>query len=269
MVVFLQGFPGSQATAASADLMAGLFSFFLEIFGPLTIYWLNFYTKSKYKYIGFFIIILALFTTLSGVGFVCFFAYLISICYYYVLRKGVSVKTKIVVSLSLSLFLFFIIFVFSDIFDFVWGIIEFKLDSNNVSHADRVSRFDAVDKLSGFAYLIGYGPAAFSTLNTETFISLYLGILMNTGILGLVLFMLFSYKKYKKILRFSDDNCKFAFMSSFLFAIFHLTFIDIIYVPWFWVLLSLIDVIYLKEKHIKKINKLYDSPKNTLLLVRE
>ena len=122
-----------------------------------------------------------------------------------------------------------------------------KMDSDNTSNSDRSARFTAIDKLSGFAYLVGYGPAAFSTLKVDSFISFYLGILMNTGIIGMTLFTLFCLSKYRSIKKIKDLDCSFALKCSFFFACFHLAFIDIIYVPWFWVLLSIIDVINLKE----------------------
>jgi len=193
-------------------------------------------------------------TTMSGIGLLFLAIYLLLTFDNYIFRKNTSLLFKMRVMFIAFIFLFFVV-LYQDFFSTLKGLIAVKLDADSASYTDRVNRLDAISNLSGFAYLIGYGPAAFSTLNVDSFISFYLGVFMNTRIFGTIIFILFSLSKFISITRIEDADCRFALKSSFLFACCHLAFIDIIYVPWFWVLLSLIDVIYLKEKSLK-FNKL-------------
>lgn len=229
---------------------SGHFSFFVEIFGPLSVFWINRNLKSPFKLLSLVIILLGLMTTMSGVGLLLLGIYLFMLFDFNLFRKKTSTAVKVkVIFYAIGLF-FLLFFIYPDLFSSILDLIAVKMDSDTTSNSDRVGRFAAIDKLSGVAYLIGYGPAAFSTLNVDSFISLYLGILMNTGIIGIILFTLLCLSKYRSIMRIKDIDCRFALKCSFIFACFHLAFIDIIYVPWFWVLLSLIDVIYIKEKKI-------------------
>lgn len=226
---------------------SGQFSFFIEIFGPISVFWITKNLNFPLKFFALTIIILGLLSTMSGVGILLLAIYLFLTFEYYIFKKKTTFLFRMKVIFVLAGF--FVIFLeFQDFFLNLQGLVAAKIDGDNASHSDRVSRFDALSKLSGLAYIIGYGPAAFSTLQVDSFISLYLGILMNTGVIGLVLFFLFCLQKFKTILRIEDLDIRFALKCSFLFACIHLVFIDTIYVPWFWVMLVFIDVINKKEK---------------------
>ena len=226
---------------------SGHFSFFVEIFGPLSVFWINKNLKFPLKLLALAIILLGLMATMSGVGLLLLGIYIFMFFDFYLFRKKTSTRVKVkLIFYAIGLF-FLLIVLYPDFFSNIRDLIAVKMLSDNVSNIERLGRFTAIDKISGLAYLVGYGPAAFSTLNVDSFISLYLGILMNTGIIGITLFTLFCLSKYRSIKKIKDVDCRFALKCSFLFACVHLAFIDIIYVPWFWVLLSLIDVIYKKE----------------------
>ena len=228
---------------------SGHFSFFVEIFGPLSVFWINKNLRFSLKVISLAIILFGLLTTISSVGLLLLLIYIIMLFAFYLFRKKTSTRVKFKVFIY-ACGLLLAVTLNADFISSVWDVITMKLDSDNTSSSIRVGRFDSIDKLSGLAILIGFGPAAFSTLGVDSFISLYLGILMNTGVIGITLFTLFCLSKYRYIQRIQDEDCRFALKSSFLFACFHLAFIDIIYVPWFWVLLSLSDVIFIKEKNV-------------------
>lgn len=228
---------------------SGHFSFFVEIFGPLSVFWINKNLRFPLKFISLVIILLGLMATMSSVGLLLLVIYIIMLVDFYLFRKKTSTTVKVKVFFYVC-GLLLAVTLNADFFSSVWDLITMKFDSDNTSHSIRVGRFDSIDKLSGLAILIGFGPAAFSTLGVDSFISLYLGILMNTGVIGITLFTIFCWSKYGYIKRIRDIECRLALKSSFLFACIHLAFIDIIYVPWFWVLLSLIDVIFLKEKKV-------------------
>lgn len=230
---------------------SGHFSFFVEIFGPLSIYWILQNARSLIKLPLVLVILLGILATMSGVGLLLMLVYLFLFTIFYVFRKESSLSAKFGVLSAILSIICLALIIYPEVFSTVWNLIALKMDSDNASHADRAGRFAAIDKLSGIAYLIGYGPAAFSTLNVDSFISLYLGILMNTGLFGLFLFGLFCLSKYKRVINIADKELSFALKWAFLFACLHLAFIDIIYVPWFWVLLSLIDVISYKERNLE------------------
>ena len=226
---------------------SGQFSFYVELLGPLSVFWINKNFKFPFKLIALAIIILGLMATMSGVGLLLLGVYIFLFFNSHLSRKRTSSTTKA----KLLVYAFGIVYLigvyYSDGFSTIFGLITIKIDPDNFSYLDRSGRFYAIEKLSGVAYLIGYGPAAFSTLDVNSLISFYLGVLMNTGVIGVLLLSLFCFSKYRIIKKIKDIDCRFALKCSFLFACFHLIFIDTIYVPWFWVILALIDVIYLKE----------------------
>ena len=199
---------------------SGHFSFFVEIFGPLSVYWINKNLRFPFKLTALAIILLGLIFTLSGVGLLLLLFYLFMLFNSYLFKRKASSSVKIkLIFYAIGLF-YLILVLYPDFFTTVWNLIAVKTELDNESYLERVGRFAAMDKLSGFAFLIGYGPAAFSTLNVNSFISLYLGILMNTGILGLILYALFCLSKFNSIIRIKDIDCRFALKCSFLFSCF-------------------------------------------------
>ena len=229
---------------------SGHFSFFVEIFGPLSIYWILNNLKASFKLVTIGVIVLGLVATMSAVGLLFMFVYIGMFANFYIVEQNSKVSAKILFLVSLIAFLVVITVVYPEVFSTIWDLIMMKLNPENVSHADRASRFSAIEKMSGIAYLIGYGPAAFSTLNVDSFISFYLGVFMNTGIIGLWLFLCFCLSIFHKIKSIRDANLRFALKTSFFFACAHLAFIDIIYVPWFWVMLSIAEVVSKKNSEI-------------------
>lgn len=229
---------------------SGHFSFFVEIFGPLSIYWILNNLNASFKLVTIGVIVLGLVATMSAVGLLFMFVYIGMFANFYIVEQNSKVSAKFLFLISLIAILVVITVVYPEVFSTIWDLIMMKLNPENVSHADRASRFSAIEKMSGIAYLIGYGPAAFSTLNVDSFISFYLGVFMNTGIIGLWLFLCFCLSIFHKIKSIRDANLRFALKTSFFFACAHLAFIDIIYVPWFWVMLSIAEVVSKKNSKI-------------------
>lgn len=229
---------------------SGHFAFFLEIFGPLTVYWLSRNVRLIFQYFGYIVICLGMLVTMSGIGVLFLAIYLLLL----LVANIRSSKNRISSRLKYLLFsLTVVVMIYTtipDLIDGLVGIVMSKFDSKNFSRLDRLSRFSALRELSGLSFLIGYGPAAFSTLGTKTFISLLLGIIMNTGAIGLISFSLFYLSKLVLSRRIRDVKLSFALQTSLIFAGVHLLFIDIIYVPWFWLLLAILDVVYVKEKRL-------------------
>lgn len=230
---------------------SGHFSFYVEIFGPISVYWIIQNIKSPFKKIFHILtIVLGIMATMSAVGLMFLFVYIALFLNFVIFKNKSSLSVKLGILTCVIAIMSLGVYLYPDLFSTIWDLIVMKLDPDNASFSDRSSRFDALEKLSGVALFIGYGPAAFSTLNVDSFVSLYLGILMNTGVLGFILACLFCFKKYRRVQMIYDRECRFALKWSFIFACAHLAFIDIIYVPWFWILISLIDVIYYKERDL-------------------
>lgn len=229
---------------------SGHFSFFVEIFGPISVYWITQNIKSPLRILLILTIVLGIMATMSAVGLLFLLVYVVLFLNFVIFKNESTLSVKLGILTCVLAIISLGVYLYPDLFSTIWDLIVMKLDPENASYSDRSSRFSALEKLSGISLLIGYGPAAFSTLNVDSFVSLYLGILMNTGILGFVLACLFCLNKYRRVQMIYDGECRFAFKWSFLFACAHLVFIDIIYVPWFWVLVSLIDVIYYKEREL-------------------
>ena len=96
----------------------------------------------------------------------------------------------------------------------------------------------------GINLFIGYGAGAYSSLNISSLVSFYVGILLNTGILGILLYSLFIITQARMIFRIEELRFKAAFFMSFVIATTHYLFVDNIYVSWYWIMLSLAYCFY-------------------------
>lgn len=227
---------------------SGHFSLYLEIFVPITLAWLLNTRKKKIILISYISIVLfALFFSFSAYGLVALMIAIFIYLYYYVFSVG-NFK-----SLMRNLFMFFfivliVIIVFPSIWELAYQTVTAKLDVDNSSFSDRNSRIVGLDQyLSGVNLMIGYGPAAFSTLKTPSFISLYVGILMSAGILGILLFMGFLLFTFYHILQIRNKDMRCGFVIAFTISTIHFCFVDLIYLPWFWTMLALAHVFRVKE----------------------
>ena len=229
--------PGSFGGIRARSFMeeSGHYSLFLEIFAPLSIYWCSKYIKSIIlRFLSYILMITGLIVSFSAIGFVCMgigvFGFLI--------WRFKSSKKKYG-TILLALFIIGILMFIPGVYDMLTNVVSTKLDPENTSNISRSNRFDALQYFEGIYMFTGYGPAAYDTLKVDSFVSFYLGILMNTGIFGLFFYLLFIIKMYINIRDIKDKTLKFAFTLSMLFSTMHYAFVDNIYVPWFWVMLSI------------------------------
>jgi hypothetical protein len=226
---------------------SGHFSFFWELFSPISVYWINKNIKSKIlRYTFFFILILGLLLSFSAYGFVCLVLWAGALLYYH-LKKVNKSSELIVLVFYLIAALLLLVFLVPDLVDMIFNIIQAKLDPEDGSHADRANRLVVLDNLSFEYILTGYGPDAAGTLHTDSFVSFYLGVLMSTGLIGGIFLALFFIRQLFYVMNLKDGDLRFTFSLSLIFALMHLMFIDIIYVPWLWVFLSLLCNVYYKE----------------------
>ena len=232
---------------------SGQFSLYWELFAPLSVYWINNNISNIFKKnICYSIILAGLILCFSAFGFVCLLLWSISFVFFY-LYGAKSYKKVIATILCVVIISLLIILLFPEVIELFSYIIGGKLDPENNSYSDRASRFEVLKYLDFASIMTGYGPNAAGTLNfNNSFVSFYLGALMNTGVLGLTCFGLFLLNQLRYVRKMSDRNLKFAFFLSLWFSTMHLMFVDNIYVPWFWVMLSLLGVTHFKEKDMLK-----------------
>ena len=219
---------------------SGHFSFFLEAFVPLSIHWINRNVTSKgTRWLFYAVVSLSLFVSFSAAGFALFLiGALIFLCFK--IKNSDNISRVVIIIAQVLLVVFVAVVLIPEIYETIESIISSKLDPSNSSHSDRENRFEVLSFFTGLPVLVGYGPAAFSTLNTDSFVSFYLGVLMSTGILGSCFFFLFIVRQYVYALRLKDDSLKIAFVVSITMVVLHLAFVDNIYTPWMWILFSLL-----------------------------
>ena len=219
---------------------SGQFALFLEIFAPITIVWIFTNTKCKViRYLYLFVIIISLLLSFSSFGLIALLISVLIYLYYYIF-SSVSLNVLLKKLFLTCIICLFIVLIFFPILDMGYQVVMTKLDTDNSSFNDRSDRIIGLEHfLSGVNLIVGYGAAAFSTLKTPSFISLYVGILMSTGILGIVLFLSFLLNSFRRILRIKDKRVRWAFVAAFVTSTIHFCFVDLIYVPWYWTMLAL------------------------------
>lgn len=238
------GFALDKVRARSFMEESGQFAFYWELFAPLTIYWFMKFVKKKVLLIFVVVeLLISLFVTYSAAGFMCVGIASIFLLYDLLINKGQVNRSKIIVVLLFVVVVgICVIVLIPDVFDAIEEVVRNKTHAGNSSYDIRTSRFNALKELDGINLFMGYGPAAFSTLHTETFISLYLGVLMNTGLLGLFFIFLFFISKYVMIRKNNNYALKIVFTTSIVMGVAHFSLIDLIYIPWFWLLMILVDL---------------------------
>ncbi|MBQ9230721.1 MAG: hypothetical protein IJ190_06000 [Prevotella sp.] len=219
---------------------SGQFSFFLEAFAPLSVYWIHRNVKRDLlEWLMYAVMAVALFVSFSAAGYALFLIGGVIFVFYQM--KNSKSASNIVGILFMLLIVALIVFViFPDVYESIRLIIEGKLDPESSSHHDRANRFVALQHFQGIAILFGYGPAAFSTLRIESFVSFYLGVLMSTGIIGTLFLVLFFLRQYHYLFKLKNYSLKITLIISLTMVLLHLAFVDNIYTPWLWVLLSFI-----------------------------
>lgn len=232
---------------------SGQFSLYWELFAPLAVYWINNNISNIFKkYICYSIILAGLILCFSAFGFVCLLLWGISL-FFFNLKNAKNRRAIVTIFFNVVVVILLVVLLVPEIIELFSYIIGGKLDPENGSHSDRASRLEVLSYLDVTSIIIGYGPNAAGTLKFDnSFVSFYLGVLMNTGVLGLTCFGMFLLNQLNYVRKMTDRNLKFAFFLSLWFSSMHLMFVDNIYVPWFWVMLSLLGVTHFKEKDMLK-----------------
>lgn len=223
---------------------SGHLSLFYETFGLLAIVYARKF--SKFKFWGFILLVVsALLTTFSAFGYVCLVGVIIATPYY--LLKKMSLLNKI---LSLSIIIYFaiiILYIVADYLEFITIIIESKLDNSN-SMLDRTDRFESIIPfLNSPQIIFGYGPGSYRLVNDDGIISLYANIILNTGYVGLLIYISFLLRQFFIINRIKNIYYHWAFSLSFYMTCIHFIFLDNFYYPFFWIMLTMAHLIVLTQ----------------------
>lgn len=220
---------------------------FIEIMAPLGAYFLI--LKKRYTQLFLFLSLslLSLIFTFSAAAFVIlplaiFMSLLLFVFTGKMLKRFFYKFFLYIVSFLVIVFLlsyFLDTLFFLDLGKQVMG----KLSADNSSASARLERLEGFYTVFYNAdivnVLIGYGPGAYKNLAIDSVISLYPTLLLETGLIGLVIFSLFLLSVFLKIFKKSGE-IKFFFFISFFSATMHFLIISNYWYPWFWFLSSLI-----------------------------
>ena len=232
-------------------------AFYLEVMGPLAAY----YLYSHQKYVSFAVFLCVYFVsilfTFSVASFLILPTSVIIVSTIYVLKKRNAFKKVhkgVLLFFALFLFALFNLFSFYEVFsikDIVDQVVS-KASTSSTSGSDRVTRFhefvNVFSDSSIFHLLFGFGPGAYKNLGINSVVSLYPTLLLETGILGLLFFLLFLLSLMVDIFRKTDLFGYFVAIS-FLSCVLHFIFISNYWYPWFWFLAALIVSLRRLTKH--------------------
>jgi hypothetical protein len=235
----------------------GHFGLFLEIFSPLSLYYIfNSNIKVIYAVIFSFTVLISLIFTFSTASFVIIPISIFITLAYFLYKNNVVIKQlyfyKRIIYILFSLILFFILLDYIGFISFL-DLVEtaVKKITNSSSSSDRLER--ASETLNVFynsniiQLLFGFGPAGNLSYNLNSVVSLYVTILFEVGILGIILFILFLLVVFKKIISIKS-NIKYFFMISFISATLHYSIISNYWFPWLWFLIVLIAYVKRYER---------------------
>lgn len=229
---------------------SGHFAMYLECFAPICIYYLKNTLKSPLlKWLMYLMIVLAMISTFSSAGFmVTIMSFFFLLLFF---NKTASSKKK----LGFFVFGAMLFLIINWILDFIIGeslvanILQ-KLVGGR-SHDDRSDRMG--ETLQSFIngdilhQFFGYGPAAYNTLNIEPVFVLYQVVLLEIGIVGLVLLLMFFL--YHLVILFRLRNSPIApyLMFGLISVFLHYFIIHNYFYPWLWVLCIIISLVKKNE----------------------
>lgn len=235
----------------------GHFALFLEIFTPISIYYL---ISNKFHLVIIIIfsitVIVALLFTFSTATFIIIPISIIFVMFYYFSKNKYIFQQKkfyyIFISmsvLSISLFMILDIIGLFSFYDLIQTIILKVSDSS--SSSDRLNRINEFFILLGESdvinILIGFGPAGYVNNNIQSIVSLYITLLLETGILGLTVFMIFLFFILKDILLINKP-VKYYLLISYISLLLHYSIISNYWFPWLWFFIVIVSMVNKLEK---------------------
>ena len=235
---------------------SGHLAYFLEVLGPIAIY----YSREK-KLLYYPLLILMLgcfFLTFSTAGWlIASLTYSLLLIWnidFSKLLKGVKINYLVVLkSFVIIVLIIVLIAVNYGTVKFISSafneIVVFKINYSS-SAEDRIARFqegmNTLTQSNLFMIAFGNGPAVYDTLHFSRggTILLYLTIVLESGLVGLLFFLLFCAIIFYKTVRLKDRRLRFALMFGLISSLFHFFLISNYWYPWFWILAIIVQVNY-------------------------
>lgn len=241
---------------------SGHFTFMMEQFSPLVIYYLYFsghcHWKKIFKALSLVLIIASFITAFSTASFIIVPVSITVVSLLYLRPVILFIKNnlfKVVISVLLVAIALVVLNQFYPIFDWVWLSIVAKLEFGGYSYRENnlnfffttFSQSDITNKL------IGIGPAGSRLLGFGTshaILNLYFSFTFEIGLLALLFFMLLVIYCLFHIPKLKKSFGYFATISV-LAGMMHYYFIGNYYYPWFWFVLVFILFAARKVRYLK------------------
>lgn len=254
-------FLGSLIRARGVAAEPGHYAFILEFFAPILFYSHSIGEKKSWTIlpIDILFILLAMLSTGSPTGvIVLFWGFLISAAIFpsrrlYILFMGM------LISVIIAVFIISIIASFQNMSwqDLLVLLVTDKIDSSSAD--EREQRFavglNLVSNASFIQFLFGYGPAVYVSqkLGDQTIIQLYLLLLAESGVIGLVLFMFGFWVLAKFAYVFIGHGRVYFFWALFCILL-HYMFIANYYYPMLWSMFFLFVAMSESQDSVRHVN---------------
>lgn len=229
---------------------SGHFAFFIEIFAPITIYYLFASNQCKWNIIIkvsiLVMIILTALTTISAALFIVF-GISIPLAFLFHWRLLINNYGKILLGTIFTIVCFVGLNSFFPMSEWYLLMTVTSKLSNSGSMDDRTLRIEIFEKIFNSAsidnLLIGFGPAAYVTKSlSESIVQLFFNLTLESGLIGLSLFSAFCIGIMYN-LSLIKDKIKIYLFFSMSMAVMHYFIISNYWFPWFWLLCVIISLI--------------------------
>ncbi|MEO7393556.1 MAG: hypothetical protein ABIU11_01360 [Chitinophagaceae bacterium] len=224
---------------------SGHFTFMMELFSPLSIYYMYFSGFCKWrkllKAFTVLLIILSIIFAVSSASFIIIPLAVLSASVLYFKKIFLYIKRhlgKSVINIFIAIVIIFIINYFVSLYSLIVLSVSDKLDS--FSFDDREERinffYDKFIYLDFIKKLSGTGPAGFDILGfdeSKSILSLYHSITFELGFLGLLLIILLFIYSILNTLQIKS-KIGFFLLISIISGVLHYYFIANFWYPWLW-----------------------------------
>jgi hypothetical protein len=242
---------------------SGHFTFMMELFAPLAIYYLYFTGLCKwhkfFKGLSIIFIVLSFIFAVSTASFIIVPLAFICASVFYAKKIYFCIKrylSKFVISTILISTIVILLNYFFSFYTLILLSITSKLDSSSFDDRQarihffntNFSRFNLIKKISGA------GPAGYNILGfdeSNSILSLYHNITFEIGFFGIFLILLLFFYLILSALKIKN-KIGFFLLASLLSGIFHFYFIANFWYPWFW-FIAAFTVFYNSYKKFKSL----------------
>lgn len=225
---------------------SGVFALYLNAFAPFALnHIFKVYTASK-RFLIVAIIILAYIVTFSAGGIGFLLISLIITLFFWLTDSSKKIRfspKKLFNSVVILLFLSLVVFInITQILSFLKPLfLKLTLDNDSGRFERWQNALNLFDHVSFLQYFIGVGPGQVSeTFNTGT-TSFYIDRIVETGILGLSLFLLFIFFVFIRVIKMKTQR-KYLYFCSLVSITLHFIIISNYWFPYLWTIIILIQL---------------------------